>query len=149
MPIPLFLLVLFLTVLLRLPAVEGGFAGGHHLVHAGKDLQAAAVAWQQGYDVDNNNGNNKPARRLTTGPQLLQNAGQALIDIADGWTHDNWEVVAYEAADCADYFVALSLLQQGRPDLQRIYRTMAGELHQLSSFCPNNGGVELAPHWEH
>lgn len=118
----------FAIFLLTIPWANG-FAGGHHLINAGQGLQAAAMA----------QGDIKRA-----GSQLLKNAGESLVDIAEGWTSENWEIVTYAADDCAQCFHTLSQIQS-RPSLQRIYRTASGELHEVSQ---TEDGAGLAPNWE-
>lgn len=97
-----------------------GFGGGQHLSRAGRALQEAAQVWQ---------GEGKAA-----GPRILADAGQALVDLAEGWSTGNDEVVAYAAQDAADCFMALAhITQRVAPDQQqRIYRTAAGAMRDVS-----------------
>uniref|UniRef100_A0A7S3L5V2 Pectinesterase inhibitor domain-containing protein n=1 Tax=Amphora coffeiformis TaxID=265554 RepID=A0A7S3L5V2_9STRA len=113
----------------NLLALAHGFGCGQHIANAGQGLQSAAMA--QG-DVKR------------AGPQLLKNAGESLVDIAEGWSQKNWEVVAYAAEDCSQCLHALSQIQSSS-NLQRIYRTASGELHEVSLTTDGTG---LSPNWE-
>jgi len=106
-----------------------GFGGGQHIANAGQGLQSAAMS----------HGDIKRA-----GPQLLKTAGESLVDIAEGWNQQNWEIVAYAAEDCSQRLHALSQIQSSA-DLQRIYRTASGELHQVSLTIDGTG---LILNWE-
>ena len=118
-----------LSIFCLASALAHGFGGGQHIANAGQGLQSAAMA--QG-DV----------RRA--GPQLLKTAGESLVDIAEGWSQKNWEIVSYAAEDCSQCLHALSQIQSSS-DLQRIYRTASGELHEVSL---TSDGTGLTPNWE-